>query len=313
MLLFSVSFLVMETSTSEGSQDQACSHTPTMMDEAMATIHPLANLVLTEEEISSDLVDRSIMQKQGIIIQILNNSCAGSSTVIGGIRINLTDVRKIPAYLSRNRRLIKQHAVRIMMKHYQDMNYGLGAAETLHLDDFGLSFTLASVSHEGSELNPGRRKEGPLFCCHFPVMVSPIVLQHAQWDANTEGVAVHVVNAYVNILPLHQRRNYIVTKAREDKTALEAAQKTTQPYVPAKKSKASPPASSSPATKGTPNNQERKPQLPETAALREEIARLKVLTNRLQQQALPSPPLPVTKPPVWPTNRDQGPDLPDDL
>ena len=280
----------------------------------MATIHPLANLVLTEDEISSDLVDRSILQKQGVIIQILNTSCAGSSAaVIGAIRINLQDVRKIPAYLSRNRRLIKQHAVRIMMKHYQDMNFGLGASETLHLDDFGMSFTLASVSHEGAQLNPGKRQEGPLFCCHFPTMVNPIVLQHANWDTNTEGVAVHVVNAYVNILPLHQRRNYIVARAREEKASLETVPKLAPTQVPAKKSKPSTPTSSQNGTKGTSNAQEKRTTLPENAALREEIARLKVLTSRLQQQALPSPPLPTTKPPVWPTNRDQGPDLPDDL
>ena len=313
MLLFSVSFPVMETSTSQGDQNQASrSHTPTMMDEAMATIHPLANLVLTEDEISSDLVDRSILQKQGIIIQILNTSCAGSSAaVIGAIRINLQDVRKIPAYLSRNRRLIKQHAVRIMMRHYQDMNFGLGASETLHLEDFGLSFTLASVSHEGAQLNPGKRQEGPLFCCHFPTMVSPIVLHHANWDANTVGVAVHVVNAYVNILPIHQRRNYIVTRAREEKASLETVPKLVSPQVPAKKLKPSAPASSPHGAKGTSNAQDKR--TPDNAALREEIARLKVLTNRLQQQALPSPPLPTTKPPVWPTNRDNGPDLPDDL
>ena len=199
------------------------------------------------------------------------------------------------------------------MRHYQDMNFGLGASETLHLDDFGLSFTLASVSHEGAQLNPGKRQEGPLFCCHFPTMVNPIVLQHANWDTNTEGAAVHVVNAYVNILPLHQRRNYIVTRAREEKAFLETVPKLSTPQVPAKKSKPSIPASSPHGAKGTSNAQEKKTQLPENAALREEIARLKVLTIRLQQQALPSPPLPTTKPPVWPTNRDHGPDLPDDL
>ena len=312
MLLFSVSFPVMETSTSEGSQDQARSQSPTMMEEAMATIQPLANLILTDEEISSDLVDASILRKNGMIIQVINTSCSGSSSVIGGIRIGLQDVRKAPAYLSRNRRLIKQHAVRIMMKHYQDMNFGLGAAETLHLDDFGMTFTLASVSHEGAQLNPGKRQEGPLFCCHFPVLVNPVTLRHAEWDTSTEGIAVHVINAYINILPLHQRRNYIVAKVREEKAAADAAQKSSPPNVPAKKSRASPPASS-PSTKGTPHVHEKKPQLPETAALREEIARLKVLTSRLQQQALPSPPLPITKPPVWPTHKDQGPDLPDDL
>ena len=311
MLLFSVSFLVMDTSTSEGDQDQSCSHThtPTLMEEALAKIHPFVNLALSEEELTSDLVDRSMLQKHGMIIQIINQNCPGSSSVIGGVRINLQDIRKAPAYLSRHRRLIKQHAVRILMKHHQDMNYGLGAAETLCSDDFGMSFTVASVSTCGAAMNPGKRQEGPMFFCHFPMLVDAIPLIRPDWDANTEGVSVHVINAYVHLLPLHQRRKYVIEKDREDKAALESAQSPPQTYGQAKKMKVQPSTSSPPAAKNHPTV---KPPHPESVALREEIARLKVLTNRLQQQALPSPPLPTTKPLVWPS-KYQGPDLPDDL
>ena len=313
MLLFSVSFLVMDTSTSEVDQDQSCSHshTPTMMEEAMAKINPFVNLILTEEELSSDLVDRSMLQKQGMIIQIINQSCPGSSSIIGGVRISLQDIRKAPAYLSRHRRLIKQHAVRILMKHHQDMNYGLGAAETLSSDDFGMSFTVASVSTNGAAMNPGNRREGPLFFCHFPMLVDPIPLIRPDWDTNTEGIAVHVINAYINLLPLHQRRKYIIEKEREEKAAAESAKSSpqAQTYGQAKKLKVQNSASSPPAAKGHLNV---KPQHSESVALREEIARLKVLTSRLQQQALPSPPLPTTKPLVW-HSKNQGPDLPDDL
>ena len=311
MLLFSVSFLVMDTSASEVDQDQSCSHShsPTMMEEAMAKIQPFVNLILTEEETNSDLVDRSMLQKHGIILQILNQSCPGSSSIIGAVRISLQDIRKAPAYLSRHRRLIKQHAVRILMKHHQDMNYGLGAAETLSSDDFGMSFTVASVSANGAAMNPGNRKEGALFCCHFPMLTDPIPLTRPDWDTNTEGVAVHVINAYINLLPLHQRRRYVIEKEREEKAALESAKTSPQTHGQAKKLKTQNSSSSLPAAKSHPNV---KPQHPESVALREEIARLKVLTSRLQQQALPSPPLPTTKPPVWPS-KNQGPDLPDDL
>ena len=305
MLLFSVLFPVMEASTSQGEPDSRSN--VTMMDESMVKITLSANLVLTEEELRSDLVDSSILQKNGTIVQFINTSCAGSSSVIGGIRINLQEIRKAPAYLSRNRRLIKQHAVRALTQHYQEMNFGLGAAEALTLDDYGMSFTVASVTHQGALMNPGKRQEGPMFFCHFPNLVDPIVLSHADWGVNVEGCAVHFINAYINILPQHQRRNFLIAKDKEDKAAAKAARESPSSSGPAKKSKASPPSTSPSTSKGA-----SKQQNPESAALREEIARLKVLTARLQQQLLPSPPLPATRPIVWP-NPNQGPDLPDDM
>jgi hypothetical protein len=90
-----------------------------------------------------------------MFVQFLNQGCPGTQLIIGGIRINCSDIRRAPAYLSRNKRLIKQHATRALMKHFQDMQAGAGANETLTVFDFGMTFSVASVIQIGANLNPG--------------------------------------------------------------------------------------------------------------------------------------------------------------
>ena len=276
----------------------------------MAKAVPVANLALSEEEVKSDLVDDSFHKKRGMFIQFLNQGCPGTPMVIGGIRINCSDIRKAPAYLSRNRRLIKQHATRCLMKHFQDMQSGAGANETLTVDDFGMTFSVASVSQIGATLNPSRRQEGPMFFCHFPALVEATTLVHQDWNNRLLGEAVHVINAYISLLPAHQRRHVMITKAKEEKAAIQAAAATlVQSPCPAKKPKAGPVASGS-----MPLNQRfTQPQrVYQEDQMKEELASLRQMVQRLQGQALPNPPLPATKPPVWPS-KDQGPDLPDDF
>jgi hypothetical protein len=91
------------------------------------------------------------------------------------------DIKKVPAYQTKNRRQIKQHTVKALMKHFWEMQCSAGAAETLGLDDFGMTFTVATVTGHGALLNPGKRQEGPLLFCHFPALVDPVVLTHTDW------------------------------------------------------------------------------------------------------------------------------------
>ena len=311
----------METSTNE-SAHQARSQTPTQ-DEEMAKIQPLAQLALTEEEMHSDMVDDSFHRKKGMFIQFINTGCPGTPPVFGGIRINCTDIRRAPAYLSRNRRLIKQHATRQLMKHFAEMQHCGGANESLSMDDFGMSFSVASVSSIGAIVNPGKRQEGPMFFCHYPALVETTPLLHADWNNGQLGESVHILNAHVSLLPTHLRRHVVIQKAKEEKAA--AALVVSQPAPPpqnpqpAKKPKLSPQASTSNGATQRPTHN---PQAPrpfrdardtrDNNELRDEISALYAMVNRLQAQVLPSPPLPATKPLVWPS-RDQGPDLPDDM
>ena len=54
---------------------------------------------LTNEELMSEFVSPSIYQRRGFIVQFVNNNANCSPTVIGGLRTNETDVRKIPPLL----------------------------------------------------------------------------------------------------------------------------------------------------------------------------------------------------------------------
>jgi hypothetical protein len=78
----------------------------------------------------------------------------------------------------------------------------MGCNENITIEDFGLVFTVGSVSPSGIRLSPLQRTEGPLFFCHFPALVDPQVIVHADWAANTDGLAVHFINAYITLLPL---------------------------------------------------------------------------------------------------------------
>ena len=221
MLLFIKSFPVMETPDCNAQAQNPRSTTP-LQDEEMAKV-PLAALTLEKTEYRSQNVDDSFFTKRGIFIQILNSHCPGSPLVIGGIRINLEDIKQVPRYLEQNRAVIKQHAAKVLLDHWITLNYGMGCNEGITVDDFGLTFTIGSVSPCAVKMNPHQRPEGPLFFCNFPALVEPQVIEHADWAVNNDGTAVHLINAYISLLPPHQRRNVILRKEREEKAAASAA------------------------------------------------------------------------------------------
>ena len=59
--------------------------------------------------------------------------------------------------MSKYKRLIKQHAVHALMQHFKEMQCAVGATEELNTDDFGMTFTVATVTGHGALLNPGKR------------------------------------------------------------------------------------------------------------------------------------------------------------
>jgi hypothetical protein len=328
MLLFTKLFSVMEITSIEAVQS---TRAPTpLQDEEMTKHVPLASLSLDRAEFRSPLVDDSFYDKKGIIIQFVNTGCPGTFPVIGGLRINLEDIRQVPLYLHQNRALIKQHGARVLMNHWRELNYGLGSLESLTVDDFGIAFTVASVSPTAIRLNPQQRTEGPLFYCHLPALVEPQIVLHSDWANSTDGQAVHMINAYITLISPHQRRTLMIRKEREEKAtavALAAATAaTTQQSRPIilqgtgytgtipKKSKQGPiPSTSGAHSRSTPYPPRPQPRpLHDSVVLREEMSHLHQLISRVQSQIVPTPPLPTPRTPLWPRD-NQGPDLPDGL
>ena len=171
-----------------------------------------------------------LQKKGGMLIQFINSSCVGATNLIGGIRISLDDIRRIPAYFARYKSMVKLHTQQFLGHHFREKQCSTGATETLAADNYGLLFTMASLSPQGIILNPSKRSKGPLFFCIFPGLTEPVFLK----DDNEEEVKyAYVVNAYIHLLPMGQGQSV-------DKAAKKAAKPTPpnpkkprmQPYQP---------------------------------------------------------------------------------
>jgi hypothetical protein len=240
------------------------------------------------------------------------------------MRLSFLDIKKVPAYLSKYWRLIKQHAIHALMQHFKEMQCGVGAAEELCTDDFGMTFTVATVTGHRALLNPGKRQEGPLFFCHFPALVDPVVLTHADWGTHTEGESVHVINCYISLPPPQLRRSLVIKKFQQDQAAaavnaraaisLTGGTMTTPSgatsSTPAKKTKMNPP--STPYARAPPTDSLTRDQIRNMRqdSVTRELDDLRNQVRNLRGQVMPTPPLPIVRPPVWPS-RNPCPDLPD--
>ena len=160
----------------------------------------------------SEFVSPSVYTRKGFIIQFVNNNAKCSATLIGGFRTSEKDVRKIPSFIETNETFIKKLAVEVLTRHLRETQCGVGAMEFLCDEDYGMSFSLASLSPRGMSLNPSRRHDGPLFYCHLPGLCEPCYINQTPG----EGVdSAHVVNCYIHLLPSAQRRKSIVAKNKE--------------------------------------------------------------------------------------------------
>ena len=89
---------------------------------------------------------------QGIIVQVCNNNASGHPTMIGGMRLAMDEIRKVPAYLCRYRNNIKKIAVGMLTWHLIDTQCTIGLNETMSLKAFGMTFTVATLSEKGTTL-----------------------------------------------------------------------------------------------------------------------------------------------------------------
>lgn len=171
---------------------------------------------LPEEDWCCDYVSSEIYRNRGPVLQFINQNCADAATIIGGVRLPSMDVRLIPAYLARNRQLVKAHAVRQLTRHLVETQSAAGANESLCLDDYGMTYMLATISKTARAHHPLARQEGPLMYCMFPRMNSPATL-FVNADGSPEKV--HIINVYVHLYDVNRRRRAIIERAAKAEEA----------------------------------------------------------------------------------------------
>ena len=291
------------------SQSRSLTETPPLIirddDETMHQLKSMENVKLSTDELASEFYHPTVLTCQGTIFNFINSSCPGAASIIGALRCNLTEAQKIPIYVEKNKNKIKIHAVNALERHFRESQCAMGAGENLTLDDYGITFAIASVTPQGAALNPFKRHEGPLHYCLFPNLCEATVMKVECWDDHAAAEVAYIVNVYIHLLPLNQRRNRILQKFADDNVA--TSNRTE--HQERKKAKLSPPDTTtqrSTLTYGQKKDAEAK-------LLREENAALKAAVAKLERQHLPSPPLPPTRGLVWPPKQANDPEMPDDV
>ena len=126
----------------------------TEVQEAMAVLR------LQESEVLCKFVNESSLTGRGTYLQFVSLNSNGSATMIGGIRVELRDIRKVPQYLSQNKPLIWQHCAEMLHQHLLGTQCPAAVNEMVTYEDFSISYGLATVSEEGARVNPMGRNEG---------------------------------------------------------------------------------------------------------------------------------------------------------
>ena len=276
-------------------------------DEPMASTNFLKPL--KEQEVLCDHVHESMLKKTGIIVQFSNSNAAGATSMIGGVRLGLTDIRKAPSYVARNKQLLKQHAMRMLQRHFNDTQCAAGAGEPLTADDFGLTFSLASVSRSAAALNPSRRDEGPLFYCLFSGLTEATSLEEVNWNDGRVSEVTYFINGYIHLLPQNQRRYRVIHKIKMDASTKD------EDELKAKKAKMADLADGARhyPNDGPSRNYSLSTRTYNDRRLQEEIDNLRKELAALRAQPALNPVLPKSKGKWPPKDPNQGPDLPDDL
>jgi hypothetical protein len=166
-------------------------------------------LKITEKDVLCKFVDMTVYHKKGVLLQFINMNSTGATTLIGGIRINVRDIRKLPSFLDRYTSNVREHAVSRLTQHMLDTHCATGVAESLCCEDYSLSFSVASLSEAGRKLVPMQRNEGPLLYCLCEHLVEPVPL-----FTNPDGTpnSAYVVNVYIHLLPASQRRAVVLKR-----------------------------------------------------------------------------------------------------
>jgi len=153
-------------------------------------------------------VHPSMYECTGIIVNFINHAGSDMCSVIGGVRLSISEISQLPEYLVANIGKVKTHAVSQLQTHLVRSQSALGLNEKLTLDDFSITFTVASITEEAAFLNPNTRGEGPMWMCHFPALTKMVTLDSTPGEEDY----AYVVNAYINLVHPNQRRRLVAEK-----------------------------------------------------------------------------------------------------
>jgi hypothetical protein len=176
---------------------------------------------LKTKDFTCEYFDQEVLTRNGVILQYVNMNSMGATNMIGASRISQQDPRKVPAYLSKYKTVIRQHAVGLLKGHFDDTQCSTGVTENICHEDYSISFSWASISEEGRRLNPFGRNELPLAYAAFDNWVEP---NHTySTDPNS---FVYVVNVWIMLQESTKRKGAVLKRAREDEaTKAENAKK----------------------------------------------------------------------------------------
>ena len=140
---------------------------------------------LTEENVYCEYFPENMVRNSGgIILQFSNIIIPFGSLSIGVTRIKMNDIRKLPNYLSKYRQLVKQHAFSHLAR---------GTTKKLYIDDYAMSFSVASLSAAGRSFIPKGRNDGPLYFCVMSGLVEAVKLYRDEDNPDT----AHVINVFI--------------------------------------------------------------------------------------------------------------------
>ena len=197
----------------------------------------------------------------------------------------------------------------MLQRHFNDTQCAAGAGEPLTADDFGLTFSLASVSRSAAALNPSRRDEGPLFYCLFSGLTEATSLEEVNWNDGRVSEVTYFINGYIHLLPQSQRRYRVIHKIKMDASTKD------EDELKAKKAKMADLADGARhyPNDGPSRNYSLSTRTYNDRRLQEEIDNLRKELAALRAQPALNPVLPKSKGKWPPKDPNQGPDLPDDL
>ena len=171
-------------------------------------------LVDFDDEIGS-MVHPTFSKNKGIILQFINHNCVDSATIIGGMRLPFDKPAELHRYLKAHQNQIKEHAIAALHRHLVDCQNPAGVNESLTVEDYSLTYMVASVSDLGRKLHPTGRQEGPIFYLQSPALYEYVPMRWG-WNAtNTENIVVEnalFINCYVHLSEAHRRRRVVESK-----------------------------------------------------------------------------------------------------
>ena len=271
----------------------------------------LQQLQLEQQDLDCPDYDQSFFRNKGAILNFFNPNTTGATQNIGGIRLPISDLEKIPGYLNRHRQRVKRLAVKFMEPHLRFAQCAIGAGELLTDDDYSLTFSIASLSEEGKSIWAGKRSEGPMYFALSNTFTKPLV-----WNVLPDGTKdyAHMIHGYVALLPSGQRRSTTLKRLGEELSPPSALHNADPPRASGGQPNSKRPRNDgynngnrynngNGYNNGQSNNRSKgpgskPPGLPEVVS--ERLAGLEREVKQLAGLQQPTPPLPVSEgPPIW--------------